>query len=112
MSSTGALQSRGQNCLFDERLPLTQLLQQPPLDCFNTRQLAFPNHYDAPTQLKQHFPNFCIAPFVRLEFLLPERMVAFWLIRELASFVPMPEAAVDKDHSLSRRQDNIRSAWK
>jgi len=51
-----------------------------------------------------------IAFYVLLELLVPEFDSGFWARAPSASFMPMPEAAVDEDHQAILTKDDVRRA--
>jgi hypothetical protein len=76
----------------------------------NVRYLAFPDHYDAPTELAKSPNSDPVASNVPIELGLPKGKIALRGIGVLAAGVPVPEAAVNKDHGTVARQDDVRPA--
>ena len=72
-------------------------------------QFAFPHDDDAPSFRFQFAPHLLIPFLVPAHLRRPEFRVRLGNRIVLAPFVPMPEAAVDKDDSPVSRQDGIRT---
>ena len=70
-------------------------------------ELAFPNDYDRPAFGLQFAPDLLVSLLVPGHFCRPEVGVCFGDCVELAGFVAMPEAAVNKDDRAIFRKHNI-----
>ena len=73
-------------------------------------QFAFPNDYCVPSKLAQLYSLLYVAFFVAIYFLFPKNGIAFWHNEISASFVAVPEAAVDEDGGAVFAQHNVRRA--
>ena len=74
-------------------------------------ELTLPNDDCVPAEVAQLNTFFNVALFVALYLLFPELGVAFGRDKVAATFVSVPEAAVDEDDGAVFAQDNVGGAW-
>ena len=74
-------------------------------------ELTLPNDDCVPAEVTQLNAFFNVALFVALYLLYPELGVAFGHDKVAATFVSVPEAAVDEDDGAVFAQDNVGGAW-
>jgi len=69
--------------------------------------LTFPDDDRAPAETAQATPIPLVPKNVRLEFLFPEDGVTLRIVGKATSWMPVPEAPVDKDNGAVTRQDDV-----
>ena len=79
-------------------------------DVVRVLELAFPHHQHLPTQAAQLAQVLSVVRDIPREFVGPEFPVGLGDGGHFAVPVPVPETAVDKDHSMIFGQDNVRLA--
>lgn len=77
---------------------------------FFVAETAFPQAYHAPAEEAQLHGHTHVASLVEVDFSLPELVVGGWEMAVSASFVSMPEAAVDEDGGAVFGQHDVGAA--
>lgn len=72
--------------------------------------LAFPNDKHAPSGFPKGSPFPSIASPVTIQFLSPERVPGLGQALTVETSVPMPEAAMDKNHTSTGSEDDVRDS--
>lgn len=70
-------------------------------------QFAFPYDDRSPARCPNRVYVTCIAPPVTAEFFIPELQPRFWLPSKFASFMLVPEAAMDENCEAASRQEDV-----
>jgi len=76
-------------------------------ECCEITSLALPNDDSAPTKLSKLAVDSSVADHVLTKLFLPKLNPRLRRVSELASPVPVPEAAVDEDHGFVLRQHDV-----
>lgn len=73
-------------------------------------EITLPDHASAPSCFTETFEIALIPGDVRRELLVPEFRPCCWNSSISAPFMPVPEAAMNENHSPPARKNDIRSA--